>query len=108
LFRLNDIQFNPPLSPDRKEAIQTQSGGAYFTAHILVDNKASQFWTREGHSFLPILSDGLLGVIYEGKSEPNKDAVLNLLINGAYAERFNSRVSGWSEDIQETLLEAFE
>ena len=108
LFRLNDIQFNPPLSPDRKEAIQTQSGGAYFTAHILVDNKASQFWTREGHSFVPILSDGLLGVIYEGKSEPNKAAVLNLLINGAYAERFNSRVSGWSEDIQETLLEAFE
>jgi monoamine oxidase len=49
-----------------------------------------------------------LGVIYEGKSEPNKNAVLNLLINGAYAERFNSRVSGWSEDIQETLLEAFE
>jgi len=108
LFRLNDIQFNPPLSPDRKEAIQTQSGGAYFTAHILVDNMASQFWTREGHSFLPILSDGPLGVIYEGKSEPNKNAVLNLLINGAYAERFNSRVSGWSEDIQETLLEAFE
>jgi monoamine oxidase len=43
LFRLNDIQFNPPLSSDRKQAIQTQSGGAYFTAHVLVDNKASHY-----------------------------------------------------------------
>jgi monoamine oxidase len=108
LFRLNDIQFSPPLSSDRKQAIQTQSGGAYFTAHVLVNNKASHFWTRKGDSLLPILSDGPLGVIYEGKSEPNKDAVLNLLVNGAYAERFNSRVSGGPEDVQETLLEAFE
>jgi monoamine oxidase len=108
LFRLNDIQFSPPLTPDRKQAIQTQSGGAYFTAHVLVNNKASHFWTRKGDSLLPILSDGPLGVIYEGKSEPNKDAVLNLLVNGAYAERFNSRVSGGPEDVQETLLEAFE
>jgi len=108
LFRLNDIQFSPPLSKDRKEAIKTQSGGAYFTAHVLVDNKAGHFWKTKGVSLLPILSDGPLGVIYEGKSEPNKDAVLNLLINGSYAERFNSRVSGGPEDVQETLLEAFE
>ena len=52
LFRLNDIQFSPPLSRDRKEAIQTQSDGSYFTAHVLLDNKAS---------LLPIISDGPLG-----------------------------------------------
>jgi monoamine oxidase len=108
LFRLNDIQFTPPLSQNRKEAIQTQSGGAYFTAHVLVDSKASHFWKTKGVSHLPIISDGPLGVIYEGKSEPNKDFVLNLLINGSYAERFNSRVSGGPEDVQETLIEAFE
>ncbi len=108
LFRLNDIQFNPPLSQDRKEAIQTQSGGAYFTAHVLVDNKASHFWKTKDISFLPIISDGPLGVIYEGKTESNNDAVLNLLINGSYAERFNSRVSGGPEDVQEALIEAFE
>jgi len=107
LFRLNDIQFNPPLSSDRKQAIKTQSGGAYFTAHVLVDNKASHYWTHKGDSLLPILSDGPLGVIYEGKSEANKDAVLNLLVSGDYAERFNSRVSAL-EDVQKILLEAFE
>ncbi|MEI8209354.1 MAG: NAD(P)/FAD-dependent oxidoreductase [Methylococcales bacterium] len=108
LFRLNDIQFSPPLSKDRKEAIQTQSGGSYFTAHVRVDNKASHFWKTKGISLLPIISDGLLGVIYEGKSEPHKDAILNLLVNGAYADRFNSRVSGGPEDVQEALTEAFE
>jgi monoamine oxidase len=44
---------------------------------------------------------------YEGKSEANKDAVLNLLVTGAYAERFNARVNGLEDD-QKTLLEAFE
>jgi monoamine oxidase len=107
LFRLNDIQFSPTLTSNRKQAIQTQTSGAYFTAHVLVDSKASRFWTRDGDSFLPILSDGPLGVIYEGKSEANKDVILNLLVTGVYAERFNTRISG-PDDIQETLLEAFE
>ena len=53
------------------------------------------------------MKDGPLGVIYEGKSEPDKGAVLNLLITGAYAKRFNSRVNGLEDD-QKTLLEAFE
>jgi monoamine oxidase len=107
LFRLNDIQFSPPLSSDRKQAIQTQLGGAYFTAHVLVDNKARHFWTHKGDSFLPIHTDGPLGVIYDGKSETNKDTILNLLVTGAYAERFNARVNGLEDD-QKTLLEAFE
>jgi monoamine oxidase len=107
LFRLDDIQFNPPLSSDRKEAIQTQSGGAYFTAHVLVDSKARHFWMHKDESVLPILTDGPLGVIYEGKYEPGKEAVLNLLVTGTYAERFNSRVNGLEDD-QKTLLEAFE
>jgi len=108
LFRLNDIQFSPALSEDRKEAIQTQSGGSYFTAHVLVDNKASHFWKGNGVSVLPLISDGPLGVIYEGKTELNKDVVLNLLVNGAYADRFNSRVGGGPEDVQEALTQAFE
>jgi monoamine oxidase len=107
LFRLDDIQFSPPLSSDRRQAIQTQSGGAYFTAHVLVDSKASHFWMHKHESILPILTDGPLGVIYEGKSEPGKDAVLNLLVTGTYADRFNSRVNGLEDD-QRTLLETFD
>lgn len=107
LYRLDDIQFSPPLSSDRKQAIQTQGGGAYFTAHVQVDSKAGHFWKRNNESVLPILSDGPLGVIYEGKSSPDKDAVLNLLITGAYAERFNGRINGL-EEAQKILPAAFE
>ncbi|MCQ8129944.1 flavin monoamine oxidase family protein [Methylomonas rivi] len=91
LFRLNDIQFSPPLSPERIEAIKTQASGAYFTAHVLLDNRASRFWTQDQESILPILSDGPLGVIYEGHTAANRDALLNLLISGSHAERFNAR-----------------
>jgi len=107
LFRLSDIQFSPPLSDDRRQAIQTQSGGAYFTAHVVVDRKASRFWMQDNESLLPILSDGPLGVIYEGRSDANHDAILNLLVSGVYAERFNARVST-PDEIQESLTEAFE
>lgn len=107
LFRLNDIQFSPPLSADRQQAIRTQSGGAYFTAHVVVDEKAKRFWTVEEESILPIISDGPLGVIYEGKSDDHQDAILNLLVTGADAERFNARISS-PDDIQESLISAFE
>lgn len=107
LFRLNDIQFTPPLSAERREAIQTQAGGAYFTAHVFVDNKARRFWMQGDKTLLPILSDGPLGVIYEGHSDPNQDALLNLLVAGSYAERFNARI-GTPDETRETLLEAFD
>lgn len=107
LFRLNDIQFTPPLTDERKQAIQTQSGGAYFTAHIIVDGSARRFWMSDNESVLPILTDSPLGVIYEGKSEINQDAILNLLITGANAERFNARINT-SDDTRESLIEALE
>jgi len=107
LFRLNDIQFDPPLSEERQEAIRTQGGGAYFTAHLRVDRKASRYWTQGGESILPILTDGPLGVIYEGHAEAGKDALLNLLVSGAYAERFNSRI-GSPDEIREMLLAALD
>lgn len=107
LFRLNDIQFNPELSAERKQAIQTQSAGAYFTAHVRVDNAAGSFWTYDGESILPIMTDSPLGVIYGGESKPGGDALLNLLVSGADAERFNSRISD-PDQIQEALLTAFD
>ena len=107
LFRLNDIQFLPPLSAERKQAIQTQSAGAYFTAHVKVDSAASTYWTRSGESILPIMTDSPLGVIYEGATQPGRDALLNLLVSGADADRFNSRLSD-PDQIQEALLSAFD
>ncbi len=107
LFRLSDIQFTPPLSADRLQAIQTQSAGAYFTAHVVVDKKAEKFWNYEDESILPILSDGPLGVIYEGNSGDGETAILNLLVTGADAERFNARAST-PDEIKIALLAALD
>ena len=113
LFRLNEIQFDPPVSEERNRAIQTQTWGAYFTAHVIVDAKASRFWTINGESVLPILSDGPLGVIYGGNDEadqartPPETVMLNLLVTGDPAEGFNAR-TGSTDDIRVLLLEEFE
>lgn len=107
LFRLNDIQFSPPLSPDRQQAIQTQSAGSYFTAHVIMDKQAETFWQRDGDSILPILTDGPLGVIYEGSAGSGQDRILNLLVSGSHAERFNARVQT-AGDIEKQLLQALE
>ncbi len=107
LYKLNEIQFEPPLSLARKQAIQTQSGGAYFTAHILLDAQASRYWIQNGQSLLPILSDSVLGVIYAGKTQSNQQVLLNLLITGANAEQFNTRITTL-DDIKAILLTAFE
>ena len=113
LFRLYEIQFDPPLSAERSQAIYTQTWGSYFTAHVILDAKASRFWTVNGESVLPILSDGPLGVIYGGNDEaspsgtPPQSTLLNLLITGDHAERFNAR-TGDMDAIRSSLLEEFD
>jgi monoamine oxidase len=107
LFRLSDIQFTPPLSADRRQAIQSQSAGAYFTAHVVVNKVAEKFWNYTDESILPILTDGPLGVIYEGDGGESGQVLLNLLVTGADAERFNAR-AGTPDDIKATLLAALE
>jgi len=90
LFRLFEIQFVPPLSEKKLEAIQTMTWGSYFKAHIFVPAKAARFWTKDGASILPILSDSDLGVIYEGNlAEDSPTKVLSLLVCGDTAELFN-------------------
>jgi len=111
LYRLNEIQFDPALSKERVEAIQTQTWGAYFTAHIILDAKAESFWKQKGESILPILSSGPLGVIYEGNSSSgkkvNQNTMLNLLVTGDDAEVFNAR-TGSMDDVRAVLLKNFE
>ena len=91
LYRLFEVQFVPPLSKKKQDAIQTQTWGSYFKSHIFLPAKAARFWTTtNGETMLPILSDSELGVIYDGnqgQSEPTK--VLSLLTFGATAESFN-------------------
>ncbi|WP_150049198.1 flavin monoamine oxidase family protein [Methylomonas rhizoryzae] len=107
LFRLADLQFSPPLTAERRQAIASQASGAYFTAHVQVDKAASRFWHVNDIDVLPILSDGPLGVIYGGHGGDSNTAMLNLLITGNYAERFNSR-GLTADETKQALTDAFE
>ena len=90
LFRLFEVQFVPPLSDKKQEAIQSMAWGSYFKAHIFLPGKATRFWTKGDSSILPILSDSEMGVIYDGnpqQEQPTK--ILSLLVHGDSAEAFN-------------------
>lgn len=85
-----DVQFEPPLSSAKLQAIASQTWGAYFKAHVFVTKAAERFWTRAGSSILPLLSDSELGVIYDANPDQNSSVrVLSLLITGSIAEGFN-------------------
>ncbi|MBI2982184.1 MAG: FAD-dependent oxidoreductase [Deltaproteobacteria bacterium] len=110
LFRLFEIQFDPPLPEEIQEAINTQTWGSYFTAHVFLKPAAERFWTVDGESTLGILSDGPLGFIYDGNpyDKNPKVRVLNFLSSGSYAESFNlqslSQVRGELEEAFEKIF----
>ncbi|MFN8575308.1 MAG: FAD-dependent oxidoreductase [Candidatus Sericytochromatia bacterium] len=93
LYRLAELQFNPTLSQEKQDAISTQTWGSYFTAHVFMAPEAKKYWTSpKGESYLPILSDSQLGVIYSATESKKDNAfILNLLITGEAAEKFNYR-----------------
>jgi monoamine oxidase len=90
LFRLSEIQFDPPLSEAKRQAIKTQFWGSYFKAHVFLPREAFGAFERDQHSLLPLLSDSELGVMYDGNPDQRtKTRVLSLLISGPHAETFN-------------------
>ncbi|MBI2604984.1 MAG: FAD-dependent oxidoreductase [Deltaproteobacteria bacterium] len=90
IYRLSEVQFEPALSRKKLQAIESQGYGAYFKAHVFVPAEASRFWTKNGVSFLPILSDSALGVIYDGNpDQQTKTKIVSLLATGDQAEAFN-------------------
>lgn len=111
LFRLYEVQITPPLSARVQQAIGTQTWGAYFTAHVVLDGGARRFWTTpKGDEVLPILTGGPLGVIY-GENTPDRPGggytALNLLVTGDHAEAYNAR-TGSVDDVRKAIGEALE
>jgi monoamine oxidase len=92
-FRLHQILIDPPLPPERWQAIRSLGRGQYVVVHLLIDRRASALWTVGGRSSLPVLSDGRLGVIYGvvgGTQEPGPPLlVFSLLIHGGWAQAFH-------------------
>jgi monoamine oxidase len=90
LYRLSEIQTEPPLSDEKRRAIATQTWGSYFKAHVLLPRRAFSLFERDGASLLPILSDSELGVLYDGNPDQRTGTrVLSLLVTGPQAETFN-------------------
>lgn len=92
LYRLFEIQFTPQLSESVYEAVKSQTWGAYFTAHCLMDKEAEKYWKVDGVNVLPILSGHPLGVLYPGRPpEDGRGVTINFLVTGQSAEMFNNR-----------------
>jgi monoamine oxidase len=108
LYRLLELQFSPSLTEEHYRAIQTQTWGSYFTAHVALDPAAARFWTVDGRSVLPLLAGGSLGVLYSGTSGAgSQEILLNLLVHGPAAEGFNARTASL-DDAQAQLEESLE
>ena len=91
LFRLFEIQFTPALPQKIYDGIYSQTWGSYFTAHVIMKSSAKRFWSKDGESLLPILTDGPVGVIYGTDAESKDHTMINLLVTGDYAEKYNAR-----------------
>jgi len=101
-----EVQLEPGLSAKKVEAIETQTYGSYFKAHIFVPASASKFWTKDGQSILPFLTDSETGVIYDGNPHQNtKIKIISLLITGSQAEAFNFQNQA---EIREILKKRFD
>ncbi len=108
LYRLFEIQFEPRLDDEIYRAIHSQTWGAYFTAHVLMNKTAERYWIIDGVDVMPILTGTALGVMYPGFDTGPEDKVLiNLLVTGNAAEAYNSRTMSF-DDVQRSLENAFE
>ncbi len=88
--RLHQIEVEPPLSDEKWQGILTLMRGQYTVVHMLIDKAANKLW--KGEDPFPILTQGLLGVVYgvmheSPPSEPLE--VFSLLIHGPAANAFH-------------------
>lgn len=89
LYHLQRIQFEPPLSAERRQAIDTTRFGAYVKVHLRVAAAAAPLWHRDGETLLTMLSDSAAGSIYEATAfqanEQGADRYLTMLVHARFA-----------------------
>ncbi|MDP2345660.1 MAG: FAD-dependent oxidoreductase [Deltaproteobacteria bacterium] len=92
-WRLHQIHFDPPLSAQKTEAISTLMRGSYTVVHMIVNKDYHQLTDKPGQaSVFPVLTDGVLGVIYGAQSEAPKESkneVFAFLVHGNPAYAFH-------------------
>jgi len=106
LYRLSELQFDPPLSEKKRAGIASQTWGSYFKAHVFVSRSADYFYSQRPGSLLPLLSDSELGVIYDGNPDQNTETkILSLLMTGSHADQFTMMPL---DTVKTQILTAFE
>jgi monoamine oxidase len=90
VYLLGRIQFSPPLSREKWQAIHTTRMGSYVKVHFRLPPEASRLWEVNGENVLTLLSDSPAGSIYdvtelqESGQQP-RDRVLTLLLHARFA-----------------------
>lgn len=89
LYQLRRIQFVPPLSADKRKAIETTRFGAYVKVHVRIGAEAAKLWEPGGETLLTLLSDSPAGSIYDATDfQPHgaqADRYLTLLVHARFA-----------------------
>ena len=104
--RIHQIQIEPPLSEQHWNALRTLGFGQYTVVHLLIDKRARSLWMVGDASPLPILTDGILGVIYGVKEESPQSQpleVFSLLVYGSPARGFH--MNPYGERVAEVVAE---
>jgi monoamine oxidase len=91
LYALNRIQFIPPLSAERRKAIDTTRFGAYVKVHLRVAAAAAPLWEPKGETLLTMLTDSPAGSVYEATvfqaHGATADRYLTLLVHARFAQQ---------------------
>jgi monoamine oxidase len=94
LYALNQIQFIPPLSAERRKAIDSTRFGAYVKVHLRVAAAAAPLWQPQGETLLTMLTDSPAGSVYEATGFQTHgaaaDRYLTMLIHARFAHQMLS------------------
>jgi monoamine oxidase len=87
---LHMIQFDPPLDPERWQAILTLNRGRYTVVHFLMKREARKLWLVDDVTPFAMLSDGPLGVIYGVQEDPPDASPLEVFALLIYGQQANT------------------
>jgi monoamine oxidase len=88
---LHLIQFQPNLTPMQVKAFNSLGRGQYTVVHMILNKDVQTLWKNVGGNPFPILSDGVLGVIYgpHATDTQGPDMIFSLLIYGPQATAYH-------------------
>jgi hypothetical protein len=69
IHQLAHIRFQPPLDEKRQMALHTARTGSYIKVHLRFRKEAERFWQPYGDTLFTLLTDKVIGAIYDSSGE---------------------------------------